>query len=242
MRRLHSLMASCALVALAANTDQGSEAAPRGKEDISAPTDGQIALTAHNNQDGTWAITRGPGGDVLEDGLQRDEAMAIVGAPSTPTDPANAQEVELVERRREIEARAADVTNAKAFEPDATDAPRAHQIGGPDVVTSPSADNPENGRAGNGDLAAENAKLREENEGLKAQVAKFDPDGNGTVGGSLGDDDEDDGSGLTKAEIISDIQALTTDFDTKAKKADLLELRNKLRAERDSAGNDGREA
>ena len=192
-------MASFALIALAANTDQGAEAFDPGKTDISAPEGGQIALTAHNNQDGTWAITRGPGGDVLEDDLQRDEALAIVGAPASPLDPDNAQEVELVERRKQIEARAAELTNAAAFEPDAPDAPRAHQIGGPDTF-SPSADNPDNGRAGNGDLEKANAEnddlrklltsrdedirlAREENEALKAQVAKFDPDGDGKTGG-----------------------------------------------------------
>lgn len=242
MRRFHTtLMASCALAAMAANTDQGSASEPdaplTGTADVSAPEGGQIALTARNNQDGTWAITRGPGGDVLETGLQRDEALAIVGAPSRPIDPDNEEEVELVERRRQVEARAAEITNAKAFEPDAPEAPRAHQIGGPDPVISASADNPENGRAGNGDLASENAALREENEALKAQVAKFDPDGDGKVGGAVVRAEGDDG--LTKAEIIADLEGMQVEFDPRAKKDELLALRNEHRAQRDAQANEG---
>lgn len=235
MRLLHSTALGSVLAAMAANTDQGSSTSDTGIGDLSAPVGGQIALTARKNQDGTFSITRGPDGEVLEAGLRRDEALAIVGAPSHPLDPGNRAEVDIVERRMAIEARAAEVTNAKAFEPDAPEAPRAHQIGGPDI--SASADNPENGRAGNGNLASENAALREENEALKAQVAKFDPDGDGKVGGAVVRAEGDDG--LTKSEIIADLESMQVEFDPRAKKDELLALRNEHRAQRDAQANEG---
>ena len=47
--------------------------------------------------------------------------------------------------------------------------------------------------------------------------------------------EEDDGEGLTKAEIIADLEAMQVDYDVRAKKADLLALRNEARAKRDAA-------
>lgn len=44
----------------------------------------------------------------------------------------------------------------------------------------------------------------------------------------------DDGDGLTKAEIHADLEALGVEFDPRARKADLLALRNEARAKRDA--------
>ena len=230
MRSLHTLMAYSALVALAANTDHGSELEGFSRSDPSAPAGGQIALTARNSQDGTWAITRGPGGEVLESGLQRDEALAIIGAPASPMDPDNHLEVALVARRKGIEARAADATNAVAFEADPPEAAKPHQIGGPDKAAAAEGD-------GSADLADENAALRAENDALKAQVAKFDPDGDGTVGGAVARTEGDEG--LTKAEISADLEAMQVEFDPRAKKEELLTLRNEHRAKRDAQATEG---
>lgn len=60
----------------------------------------------------------------------------------------------------------------------------------------------------------------------------LDHDQDGKKGGSLPDDD--DGEGLTKVEIIADLEALQIEFDPRAKKADLLALRNERRAKRDA--------
>lgn len=60
----------------------------------------------------------------------------------------------------------------------------------------------------------------------------LDHDGDGKKGGSLPPDDDDDG--LTKAEIHADLEALGVEFDPRAKKADLLALRNEARAARDA--------
>lgn len=90
------------------------------KTDISAPADGQIALTAHNNGDGTWSVTRGPKGVVLADGLAREKAIAIVGGATGPYAPENEQEAAIAAERAKIEEKAAKVTNeaaAKADEP-----------------------------------------------------------------------------------------------------------------------------
>lgn len=46
--------------------------------------------------------------------------------------------------------------------------------------------------------------------------------------------DHEDG-GLTKPEIHADLEAMGVEFDPRAKKADLLALRNAARAERDQA-------
>lgn len=45
----------------------------------------------------------------------------------------------------------------------------------------------------------------------------------------------DDDDGLTRPEIIADLEAMQVDYDVRAKKADLLALRNEARAKRDEA-------
>lgn len=76
--------------------------------DIVAPSGGQLALTAHNNMDGTWSVTRGPGGAVLRDGLAKEQAIAIVGAPTNGETPANQQEEWAAKQRLEIEQETAE--------------------------------------------------------------------------------------------------------------------------------------
>lgn len=88
------------------------------KQPISAPEGGQIALTAHNNGDGTWSVTRGPGGAVLRDGLPREKALAIVGGSTGPYEPENDQEAEAADERRAVEAEAAAIEEKEAFKPD----------------------------------------------------------------------------------------------------------------------------
>lgn len=212
MRHLH-LMASSALIALAAADDAGAQP-------ISAPSDGQIALTAHNNGDGTWSVKRGPNGPVLRDGLPREKALAIVGGATGPYEPENEQEAVAAAERAEIEAQEAAREEREVFASDA-------DAGDPLKV----------GRMTDAALAQENAKLREENEALKAQIAKFDGAGDGKTGGSIQSEDDDDG--LTKAEISADLEAMGVEFDPRAKKADLLALRNDARAKRDAAQPDG---
>jgi len=73
--------------------------------------DGQIALTARNNGDGTWAVTAGPGGKVLRDGLAREQAIAIVGAPTGPYDPATVGEGKLADQRLDVEQQLVDETH-----------------------------------------------------------------------------------------------------------------------------------
>lgn len=63
----------------------------------------------------------------------------------------------------------------------------------------------------------------------------FQPGGEATTKAASGDEDEeDDGEGLTKAEINADLEAMGVEFDPRAKKADLLALRNEHRAKRDA--------
>lgn len=45
-------------------------------------------------------------------------------------------------------------------------------------------------------------------------------------------DEDDDGEGLTKAEIVADLEGMSVEFDPRAKKADLLALRNAEREKR----------
>lgn len=54
------------------------------------------------------------------------------------------------------------------------------------------------------------------------------------VTGETGGQDAEDGQGLTKAEIITDLEALGVDYSPAASKAVLLEIRAKARAERDA--------
>ena len=66
----------------------------------------------------------------------------------------------------------------------------------------------------------------------------FDPNTPGAVtkaaGGGDADTDDADSDGLTKAEITADLEAAGVEFDPRAKKADLLALRNEHRAQRDA--------
>lgn len=201
MRYQLSLMAACAMACLAPETDAGSAPLPP-----SAPSDGQIALTAHNNGDGTWSVKRGPNGPVLETGLPRERAFAIVGGLTGPYEPSNAQEAAAAEHRAALEQKEAEREAATA---NLTDA----EVGDPLKV----------GREADAALVEENATLRAENEGLKAQVedltsklAKFDPDGDGNPGGSTG--------GMTKEQVAAELTQKGVEFDPKAKKADLVAL------------------
>lgn len=87
--------------------------------DIVAPSGGQLALTAHNDFDGTWSITRGPGGSVLRSGLPKEQALAIVGAPTGSEKPANEQEAWAAEQRRELEEATAEHELKTMFKSDA---------------------------------------------------------------------------------------------------------------------------
>lgn len=49
---------------------------------------------------------------------------------------------------------------------------------------------------------------------------------------------DDDSEGLTKREIHADLVAMDVEFDPRAKRADLLALRNEARAKRDTAAPD----
>lgn len=166
--RLHHLMASCALVAFAAENDQGARP-------ISAPSDGQIALTAHNDGDGTWSVIRGPGGPVLRSGLAREQAFAIVGGATGPYDPENEQEAQAAEQRAQIEAEEAEREATEVFQSD-------EEAGSPDKVANSEAAKLS---AENSDLRRDIASKDETIRQLQEQVAKFDGDGDGKPGGSL---------------------------------------------------------
>lgn len=113
MRLLHHSMALCAMAVLAANKD---DAAPVG--DVTKVSDGQIALSARNEGDGTWSVRLGPGGPILMDGLPREKALGIVGAPTAPYEPANKAEQELADLREQCEQAAAEYANAEAAKSD----------------------------------------------------------------------------------------------------------------------------
>ena len=99
-----------------------AEGAPSTNLEIAAPSGGQIALTAHNNGDGTWAVTRGPGGTILADGMAKEQAIAIVGAPTDGSEPRDKQEAWAIEARRELEEKAADAEVEGMFVSDAEQA------------------------------------------------------------------------------------------------------------------------
>lgn len=86
--------------------------------DVLQLTDGQIALSARNEGDGTWSVRVGPGGPVVEDGLAYEEAVAIVGAPTGPYTPGNRAEVVAAARRRKAEEAARKHVNAEAMKSD----------------------------------------------------------------------------------------------------------------------------
>lgn len=113
--RLHLGLALCALVLVAATAvaflgpDMAS-AAPLGLAmaavPLSAPNDGQIALTLYNDGDGTWSVRHGPNGPILKSGLTRAEATAIVGSrvlPDAADDPAVVARSDLEQLIGEIE-------------------------------------------------------------------------------------------------------------------------------------------
>jgi hypothetical protein len=135
--------------------------------DIATPAGGQIALTAYNNGDGTWSVKRGPNGAVLQDGLPREQALAIVGGATGPYEPSTPQEAGIAEQRAELEKKAADIEVEGMFRSDA-------EVG---------AEPAKVGRIADAELQAENERLQAENAELRAQVARFDADGDGKTGG-----------------------------------------------------------
>jgi hypothetical protein len=190
--RLHiaHLMASSALVALAAATDHGSQP-------ISGPSDGQIALTAHNNGDGTWSVKRGPNGPVLRDGLPREKALAIVGGATGPYEPESEQEAVAAADRADIEAEEAAREETDLFKSDAEVGQDPAKVGRhvDAALVSENAELRAKSEAHAGELKRaddENADLRliissrdEDIRQLREQVAKFDGDGDGKTGGSV---------------------------------------------------------
>ncbi|WP_295198731.1 hypothetical protein [uncultured Brevundimonas sp.] len=175
MRLLHTMVAHAALICLAAAADAGSEA---DAKPISAPLDGQIALTAYNNGDGTWSVRRGPDGPVLKDGLPREEALAIVGAPTGPYEPATEVEAVAAEKRSEIEQAEVVREEAEVFKSD-------EEVGDPAKVANQAhAAEVERANAENADLRRSIASKDEEIRQLREQVAKFDGDNDGKTGGS----------------------------------------------------------
>lgn len=221
MRLLHTMVGHAALICLAAAADSGAEDKP-----ISAPLDGQIALTAHNNGDGTWSVKRGPDGPILKDGLAREKALAIVGGATGPYEPQNDQEAEAAKQRAAIEMKEAKREERDLFAPDA-DASLAELLDGQsmkaahdaavdraekaetdlaearddlDKAEKAAADQTEAHNAlkaahdegvanakktddENKDLRREIASKDEDIRQLREQIAKFDGDGNGKVGG-----------------------------------------------------------
>lgn len=97
---------------------------------ISAPLDGQIALTAHNNGDGTWSVKRGPDGPVLQDGLAREKALAIVGGATGPHEPVGEQEEQAAAERAALEQKEAEREEKEVFAPDASRDPLDHDGNG----------------------------------------------------------------------------------------------------------------
>jgi hypothetical protein len=83
-----------------------------------AVSGGQIALTAHNNGDGTWSVMQGPGGPVVKDGISREEAYAIVGAPTGPYEPKNKDERRDADKRVEVEQGILDESAGTALQSD----------------------------------------------------------------------------------------------------------------------------
>lgn len=220
MRLLHLSALSCAALCLAANADAGSQP-------ISAPLDGQIALTAHNNGDGTWAVKRGPDGPILKNGLPREQALAIVGGATGPYEPENEQEAAAAAQRAVLEKKEAKREERDLFAPDAdaslgelldgqsmkathdaavaradqaeadladanaklsqADAAAADQAKAHDALKAAHDEGVANAKKAdeeNGDLRRSLASKDEEIRQLQDQVAKFDPDGDGKVGGS----------------------------------------------------------
>jgi hypothetical protein len=96
----------------------GATSKPSTALDIIAPSDGQIALTAHNDGDGTWSVLRGPGGTVLESGLAREAALAIVGGETGPYSPRTEQGEKAADHRRHLEEQTAELEVREIFRSD----------------------------------------------------------------------------------------------------------------------------
>lgn len=137
-----------------------TETAPVG--DVTKVSDGQIALSARNEGDGTWSVRLGPGGPILMDKLPRERALGIVGAPTGPYEPVNKQEQELADLRAQCEEAASVYANEEASKSDEdaglvdsrgrkkfADEPEAVRIG-PAAGARKAAANTEGGKAGNG--------------------------------------------------------------------------------------------
>lgn len=111
---------------------------PTTNLEIVAPSGGQIALTAHNNEDGTWSVTRGPGGIVLADGLPREVALGVVGAPTEAGyKPTSEQEERLIEMRKELENKSADAEVKAMFQSDADVEKNGNALVGDNAATRP---------------------------------------------------------------------------------------------------------
>lgn len=86
--------------------------------DVMQLSDGQVALSARNEGDGTWSVRAGPGGPVLYEGLPMEKALAIVGAPTGPHVPLNKQEAENAEMREDAEEALREFANKDALASD----------------------------------------------------------------------------------------------------------------------------
>jgi hypothetical protein len=195
LRHRMLLMTACAaaLIHRAAEADAGS--ASNQPTDVSAPTDGQIALTARNNGDGTWAVKRGPTGAVLLDGIAHERALAIVGAgPDSITELDRAAYAD----RQRLEAKSAEITNAAVNKTD-------EQVAAETV-----------------DPVAEIARLEAENAELKAKLAAFDHDGDGDAGGSTGDGGPDDFTGKTVPDLKAIAVERGVDLQGATKRRDIV--------------------
>lgn len=111
-----AMMAAGPSICFAANKDEG-EAFPNP----AIVNDGQIAMTVKNKGDGTYDVTAGPAGEVLHSGLSREEAMAIVGAPTGPYDPKDHAEAKAADKRLEAEKKLVDDAGANVLTPDSED-------------------------------------------------------------------------------------------------------------------------
>lgn len=117
----------------------GADAKPTTNLDIIQPSDGQIALTAHNDGDGTWSVLRGPGGVVLESGLPKEAALAIVGGETGPYTPRTEQGQKAADYRRKLEEECADREVEAIFQSDEEVAEQGNALVGDYADNRPAA-------------------------------------------------------------------------------------------------------
>lgn len=179
--------------------------------DVAKVNGGQIALSARNEGDGTWSVRLGPGGPILMDDLPMEKALGIVGAPTGPYEAATQREQDLADLRQACEAAAREHANAEALKSD-QDAGLVDSQGKRKFPVEPDAVRvgPAAG-ARSGGVNTTNARTRN---------------------GEGGPVNASDGDGLTKAEIIADLEGMGVEFDPRDLKADLLALRDQARAAR----------